>query len=290
VGAAHPFSAHYDVAPDFYRLWLDPAMIYSSALWDDGDGDDDLERAQLRKLDHMTALAGAAGAERVLDVGCGWGGLLRRLVDVHAVGHGVGLTVSPSQAAWVAEHSDERIEVRLEPWAEHAADQPYDAVISIGAFEHFAQVRTSRATRVATYAEFFDRIHGLLRPGARAAIQTVARSGGRPDRQALNDLRMIDHVFPASGLPWPSEVLEAAEPRFVLDHLDVHGDHYRRTALNWVANIDAHRDEAVDLVPDEVVEDFRQCFLSGARLFERRYATLLRFGFRRIDDGRGGAG
>ena len=69
---------HYDVGNDFWRIWLDPTMSYSCAMWENPD--DDLERAQRRKLDYHVAEARAAGAPRVLDVGCGWGAVLMHLV------------------------------------------------------------------------------------------------------------------------------------------------------------------------------------------------------------------
>src|SRR5688572_16594443 len=80
---------HYDVSNDFYRLWLDRNMLYSCALWEEGD---DLDQAQVRKMDYLIEAARAAGQERVLDVGCGWGAVLRRLVSVHGVKHARGLT------------------------------------------------------------------------------------------------------------------------------------------------------------------------------------------------------
>src|SRR5688572_25683389 len=85
---------HYDLSNDFYALWLDPSMTYSSALWSDGDS---LASAQRRKLDFHIEGARAPGAARVLDVGCGWGGLLQRAVDDWGVGHAVGLTLSQAQ-------------------------------------------------------------------------------------------------------------------------------------------------------------------------------------------------
>src|SRR5215813_10780134 len=87
--------AHYDTGNEFFRLWIGPELIYSCALFEEGD---DLARAQIRKLDHHIEAAGAPGAERVLEIGCGWGALMRRLVTHWNVKHVVGLTLSPAQA------------------------------------------------------------------------------------------------------------------------------------------------------------------------------------------------
>ena len=98
--SAEAIRNHYDFGDDFFGLWLGPERVYSAALF---EADDDLDAAQVRKLDHHIAAAGAAGKARVLDVGCGWGAMLRRL-DQHAgVKHAVGLTLSTSQAAFARE-------------------------------------------------------------------------------------------------------------------------------------------------------------------------------------------
>ena len=86
---------HYDVGNRFYKLWLDARMIYSCAMWPNGEYDSDLESAQLRKIDFHIDQSGAAAARRVLDVGCGWGGLLARCLERNPnLERGVGLTLS----------------------------------------------------------------------------------------------------------------------------------------------------------------------------------------------------
>src|SRR5262249_8376700 len=97
--------SHYDVGNQFYELWLDPTRSYSCALWDGPD--DSLETAQKRKLDYLVEGARAAGTGRVLDVGCGWGGLLHRLVRIHDVKRVTGLTLSQAQADHVRGWADD---------------------------------------------------------------------------------------------------------------------------------------------------------------------------------------
>ena len=89
---------HYDVGRDFFRLWLDERMVYSCALWT-GPLDDDLDAAQVAKLDWHASVARADGVARALDVGCGWGAMLRYLTDERHVGRVTGLTLSSDQAA-----------------------------------------------------------------------------------------------------------------------------------------------------------------------------------------------
>jgi cyclopropane-fatty-acyl-phospholipid synthase len=272
---------HYDVGNNFYRLWLDATMTYSCALWQDGDT---LERAQMRKLDHLIALAHAPGARRVLDVGCGWGSLLRRLVEQHGVQHATGLTLSRAQAEQLTALGDPRIEVQLENWDEHRWATPYDAIISIGAFEHFARFGLSRGERVAAYRRFFARCHELLRPGRRLALQTnVKGSNVRLDRRTVTELRFVaERIFPESELPWPSEILEASEKLFEVVSVRNDPEHYARTCAAWRDNLAANRDDATRLVGRATVDDYHRYLDVTVEHFRKRHLGLLRIGFERV--------
>ena len=113
-GSPEAIQAHYDVGDSFYRLWLDPTLSYSCALWGPDEPDDQLEAAQRRKIAYHTAQARAQGASRVLDVGCGWGAVLRHLVEEAGVDHATGLTLSRRQANWASTGKHPRLDVRLE--------------------------------------------------------------------------------------------------------------------------------------------------------------------------------
>ena len=144
--------SHYDKGEDFFELVLGPELIYSCALF---EGDDDLAEAQRRKLDYHIEAANAANAKRVLDVGCGWGAMLRRLVDHAEVPHVVGLTLSPSQANWIRRQPRPGLEVVEQDWRDHKPTRRYDAIISVGAFEHFVQKGLDPAKKLDAYREFF---------------------------------------------------------------------------------------------------------------------------------------
>lgn len=279
---AEAIEHHYDVGNDFFRLWLDPTMTYSCALWED-EGDT-LERAQLRKLDHLVALADAGGAERVLDVGCGWGSLLRRLVEQHGVRRATGLTLSRAQAEQLRRLGDPRIEVHTRNWAEHRPETPYDAVISIGAFEHFAQFGLARGERVAAYRRFFTRCRQILRPGGRLALQTnVKGANARLSRQAAADMRFVaERIFPRSELPWASEILEASAKLFEVVSVRNDAEHYARTCAAWRERLVARRDDATALVGAATVEDYCRYLDVTVGHFRNRHLGLLRIGFERV--------
>jgi len=272
---------HYDVSNEFYALWLDPGRTYSCALWEDGA--DTLEDAQARKLDYIADGAGTNGAARVLDVGCGWGSMLRRLVEHHGVQHAVGLTLSPAQHAVAAEVAGPRCDVRIENWAEHDAGEPYDAIVSIGAFEHFADYGMTRADRVDGYRQFFDRCREWLPPGGRLALQTNVKGNNvRLDRKAVRDLLFIvDRIFPNSEIPWASEVIEASERRFDVVSVRNDPDHYARTCGEWFERLVRNRERAVALVGEEMVSDYERYLSTSVGHFQNRHLGLLRVVFER---------
>jgi cyclopropane-fatty-acyl-phospholipid synthase len=272
---------HYDLGTGFYKLWLDETLTYSCALWENGDT---LESAQTRKLDYLIERAHAAGARRVLDIGCGWGSLLQRLVDVHGVERAIGLTLSVEQAEWAFARGDPRCEVRLENWIDHESDEPYDAIISIGAFEHFARFGIPREDRVAAYRRFFRRCRELLVPGARLALQTNAKgSNVRLDRQTIRDLRFVaETIFTESELPWLSEITEASEKSFELLSARNDAEHYARTCREWFARLERNREACVDLVGEATVADYERYLNSTIGHFANRHLGLLRLIFERV--------
>ncbi len=167
----HAIEHHYDVGRDFFRLWLDARMVYSCALWR-GDIDDDLDRAQMAKLEWHATSAQVDGVSRVLDVGCGWGAMMGYLVAERQVGHVTGLTLSGDQFSAIP--PSDQIRVLLEDWRDHRPPAPYDAIVSIGAFEHFARPDLSRSQRREVYGSFFDHCALWLCDGGRLSLQSIA--------------------------------------------------------------------------------------------------------------------
>ncbi|MCM6774559.1 cyclopropane-fatty-acyl-phospholipid synthase family protein [Nocardia sp. CDC159] len=274
--------SHYDIGNDFYALWLDPTRTYSCALW---DGEDDtLQRAQERKLDFYIDHIRAVGAERVLDVGCGWGSMLRRLVEKHGVTRVVGLTLSDAQVDHIRTWADDRYAVAVQNWADHRPDAPYDAIVSLGAFEHFADMGLSRAGRVEAYRRFFQCCHDWLAPGGRLGLQTNVKGNNvRMSRAAVrNQLFIIDRIFTESELPWPSEILEASERLFDVVVLRNEPDQYIRTCRAWLEALNAAEDRALAMVGPEVVADYRRYLEACIEGFEHRHLGLVRVVFEKI--------
>ncbi len=268
---------HYDVGNDFYRLWLGSTFTYSGALWEQGD---DLDTAQWRKIDYHIDQAGAANVPRVLDVGCGWGSTLQRLVQQHGVQHAVGLTLSRAQRDWVAALGDPRIAVRIENWMDHVPAAPYDAIISIGAFEHFARPELTWPEKIDAYRAFFRRCHGWLRPGGRMSLQTIAYGNlGERERSQF----IMANIFPESDLPTLADITLASEGAFEVVSVRNDRHDYERTTRAWLQGVKQHRRELVALSSENVVARYIQ-YLSLAMIgFHTGSIQLLRLGLHRYD-------
>ncbi|HEU0087099.1 MAG TPA: cyclopropane-fatty-acyl-phospholipid synthase family protein [Pseudonocardiaceae bacterium] len=280
--SASAIQHHYDVSNDFYALWLDATRSYSCALW--AGEEDTLEAAQQRKLDYLAEAANVAGAARVLDVGCGWGGMLHRLIEGHRVAHAVGLTLSAAQAEHVLRRADDRYEVRVENWIDHEPTAPYEAIISIGAFEHFARFGMTRGARVAAYRQFFERCYDWLPHGRRLVLQTNVKGNNvRLNRRTVRDLMFIvDHIFPESELPWMSEILEASERCFDVGSARNDADHYARTCQEWLVRLLASRERAEELVGERMVADYTRYLQAAVDAFTQRHLGLARIVFERV--------
>lgn len=298
-GGASPAAirAHYDVSNEFYRLWLDPTLAYSCALFDEGaatafeqplvygsmpDDQDSLERAQQRKFAYMLDACHAAGARRLLDIGCGWGGLLRHALDHYSVRHATGLTLSDAQALHLNGLANPRIAVHVESWADHRAE-PYDAITSTGAMEHFCRPGLTPAERIAIYRDFFRACHQLLAPGGSLSLQTICKGGVPLDGPGLEDMLFIFcNIFPDSDVPRLSELVTAAGKLFEIATLRNDRLHYARTCVEWLAALRRNRGPAVELVGEAKVAQYERYLSSSARQFELNNVGLLRFSLRRI--------
>jgi cyclopropane-fatty-acyl-phospholipid synthase len=271
---------HYDLSNDFFALWLDRQLVYSCALWSPGAS---LEQAQLAKLDYYITGVKAPGARRVLDVGCGWGALARRLTRVYGVDHAVGLTLSRAQLDHANAMPDPAVDVRLENWIDHVPEQPYDAIISLGAFEHFADYGLPRAERVAGYREFFAKCRDWLCPGGRLGLQSIVKGNNTEmSRQTVSDLLfIIDRIFTESELPWLSEMIEASERCFDVVSVRNDADDYARTCAVWRDRLERNAERAEAIVGAETVADYRRYLTAASSAFTRRHTGLARVIFER---------
>lgn len=279
VGASsEAIQHHYDVGNDFYALWLDHTLTYSCAMYENGD--EPLEQAQRRKLDYIATESGSPGAHRVLDIGCGWGGMMAHLADKHQVQALVGLTLSEEQAKYIHATYGSRFDVHQQAWQAHQPSSPYDAIVSVGAFEHFARPDQSDESRVAGYREFFRLCHQWLNPGARLCLQTICYDTA--DRTQLPAF-FRESVFRESDLPRPHEILAAIDGLFHLNRLRNDAADYAKTLLQWRTRLWDRRQDATAIVGEAMVHHYLKYLGLSHLSFHTRSTGLLRITLTRAD-------
>lgn len=273
---------HYDSGNGFFSLWLDPTMTYSCAAF---KGDEDLEQAQVRKLDFHLARAGCRNAKRVLDIGCGWGSTLHRAVSHYNVEKAVGLTLSGNQQDYISkryqdEVSGNRIETLVESWSDHEPTSQYDAIISVGAIEHFARFELERPEKVDGYRSFFECCHKWLMPGGKLSIQSIV--WGRLDRGQSSEF-ITKVIYPETNPPELDELIEGAKGRFEI--LEMHSDResYAKTLTQWYRSLKDNKDTAIDLVGRQKVDDYLNYLGICAIAFHTGNLNLVRIALRRLD-------
>ena len=246
---------HYDVSNDFYALWLDRRMVYSCAYFQAAD--DDLDTAQERKLDYLCRKLRLQPGQRLLDIGCGWGGLAMHAAERYGV-DATGITLSRPQADLAndriaAAGLADRCRVLVQDYRQVDAGQPYDALVSVGMFEHVG---------AKTLPVYFAQAHRLLRPGGvflNHGIASRATDAPLPIPN-FNDT----YVFPDGELTPINVTLHAAEESgFEVRDVESLREHYALTLRHWVQRLEAHRGEALRRV-GEVTYRVWRLFMSGS--------------------------
>jgi len=256
AGSQRNIAAHYDLGNDFYALWLDPGMTYSSALFEGRPGQS-LEAAQDAKYRRALRSAGVAAGNRVLEVGCGWGGLARLSCEEFGARH-TGITLSREQLAWARARQqgaleDGRLRLEYRDYRDLLApgEAPYDAIVSIEMFEAVGQ---------AYWDDYMAMLARSLRRGGRACIQTITIDDALFERYAAGSDFIQQHVFPGGMLPSAPRFLAHAQRAglVLVEHLAFGAD-YAETLRRWRATFE-DRLEAV-----------------RAQGFDERFVRLWRF-------------
>jgi cyclopropane-fatty-acyl-phospholipid synthase len=224
-GSRRNIEAHYDLGNAFYRLWLDPKMIYSSAIFESPNAT--LEEAQETKLQRIVDRLQIGGEDSVLEIGCGWGGLAAKLARSGA-SRVTGVTISPSQlesarALVGREALDDRIDLRLQDYRD--IEGRYDRIVSIEMVEAVGREFMPR---------YFDKIRRSLKPGGLCVLQAITIAEDRFADYCRRPDFIQRYVFPGGFLPSKTLLRDTIERAgMTLTAVEHFGDSYALTLREW---------------------------------------------------------
>ena len=251
---------HYELPNDFFSLWLDPRMAYSTAYF--SDPGEDLDAAQERKLEYICRKLRLRPGERLLDIGCGWGGLVLHAAKTRGA-KALGITLSRPQAELARqrireEGLEDRCRVEILDYREVEDPSGYDKIASIGMFEHVGESRLE---------EYFDRVWRLLRPRGvflNHGIASSGAAGSTPSGPSFIDR----YIFPDGDLIPIGTTLRVAE-RCGFEVRDVESlrEHYVLTLRHWVRRLEANHGRALQIVGEETFRTWRLYLWGSAYWF-----------------------
>ena len=270
--------AHYDVSNEFFGLWQDPSRTYSCAFFERDDMS--LEEAQMAKIDLALGKLDLKPGMTLLDIGCGWGAVMRRAIEKHDV-NVIGLTLSKNQLAYSQALLDgidtnRSRRVLLRGWEEF--DEPVDRAISIEAFEAFGKPK---------YRPFFEMVHRVLPSGGRMVLQTIFTHPpshwpkvGIPI--TMNDLKFMrfiaKDIFPGGQVPAESDVVEfSGGAGLGLEDTQHLSPYYARTLDIWAERLEAQRDEAIGTTSEKVYQHYMRYLKGCSDFFQRGITEVAQF-------------
>jgi cyclopropane-fatty-acyl-phospholipid synthase len=264
--ARQAIAYHYDVSNDFFELWLDPTMAYSCAVFESAA--EDLDTAQLRKLDYVCRKLRLRPGDRLLDIGCGWGALV-----LHAVRHfgveAVGVTLSREQAKLCSIRIreaglEDRCRVELRDYREVDKHESFDKLVSVGMYEHVPHV---------ALVDYFGHAWRLLKPGGVFLAHGIASSIAIPTH--TGPTFFASYVFPDHDVVPISTVLTAAEKsRLEVRDVESLREHYALTTRRWRERLEARHDDARRVTSESVYRVWRLMLAGAEHRFARGHASV----------------
>ena len=252
---------HYDVSNEFYRLWLDRAMVYSCAYFEEADYS--LDDAQQAKLEHICRKLLLKPGERLLDIGCGWGALVIHAARHHGVqAHGVTLSERQLQVARqrIAEAGlEKRVTVELKDYRDLEGLEVYDKISSVGMFEHVG---------LKNLPLYFDAVHRLLKPSGLFLNHGITHEEAGWDKNLSTEF-INRYVFPDGQLDNISGIQRYMEnAKFEITDVEALRAHYALTLRAWVERLERRHSRALEYVSEATYRVWRLYMSACALEFE----------------------
>jgi len=271
----------YSVSNDFFKLWLDENMHYTSAAYDDEDIT--LEEAQERKLRVLYDFAELDETKTVLDIGCGWGSAIE-CCSRFGMKEGHGITLSTEQMNYCNERNLPHAKFFLQDYALYEPEMKYDGLISIEMIDHLcspAQAREGKAVNL--YRDYFNKLAEWVEPGACFGFQAILRNRIPRARKDLEDLAFTaDVIFPGGLNPRIEELVQAISPKWELERLIMRRRDYGKTTAEWYRRMQSHEAHIRATWGDRVYDDYDRYLGTCVRAFDLHWSGDVQMKLRRI--------
>ncbi len=260
IGSKDNVAHHYDIGNDLYALMLDEEhWQYSCAYWPNDDMT--LGEAQTAKLAHIAAKLALEPGHKVLDIGCGWGGMSIFLAKHHDV-HVTGITLSEEQAALARERVEkagvaDKVSIELVDYRDfEKMGRKFDRIVSVGMFEHVGK---------AQFETFFNACANLLTDDGVMLLHTIGRMGS----PGMTDAFTRKYIFPGGYIPSLSETMAASEKyRLMATDIEILRVHYAKTIRQWYANCIEHKDAIIEMYDQRFFNMWTFYLAGAATVFE----------------------
>ncbi|HEY8428391.1 MAG TPA: class I SAM-dependent methyltransferase, partial [Sandaracinaceae bacterium] len=262
----------YSVSNEFFRLWLDEGMHYTSASY--LTGDETLEEAQLNKCRILYDYAEIEPDKLVLDIGCGWGSNLEYLVS-RGVKRAHGITLSTAQVEWIRSRNLPGVTVWLQDYKDFEPPEKYDALQSIEMIDHLCSPEQARkGMAVDIYREYFRKVHSWVKPGAWFGFQAILRDRVPRNRKDLEDLAFTaDVIFPGGLNPRLEELVMAVRPYWEIVEMRTQRESYGKTTAEWLRRMRQHEALIREKWGDKLFEDYERYLDTCVRAFNAYWSS-----------------
>jgi cyclopropane-fatty-acyl-phospholipid synthase len=272
----------YDVSNEFFRLWLDENMHYTSASY--LTGDETLEVAQLQKCKILHDYAEMTPDKHVLDIGCGWGANLQYLALDRGVKRSDGITLSTAQAEEIRRRKLPGVTAWVCDYKDFVPGQPYDALISIEMVDHLvspAQAREGQAVDI--YRTYFNKCATWVKPGACFGFQAILRNKVPRTKKDLQDLQFTaDVIFPGGLNPRIEELIMAAHPAWEVMEVRTQRESYGKTTAEWYRRLQLHEKTIREKWGNQVYDEYDRYLSTCVRAFANHWSSDVQMKLRKV--------
>ncbi len=273
----------YSVSNEFFELWLDKNMHYTSGAY--LKGDETLEQAQINKIRILSEYAEVDENSRVLDIGCGWGSAMDHLVNECNAKEVHGITLSTAQLEWVHKRNLPRAKAWLQDYSTYVPEQKYDALISIEMIDHLCSPKQAREGKaVDIYRQYFNKLGEWVEPGAHFGFQAILSDRLPRKRKDVEDLAFTANViFPGGRNPRMEELVQAVRPKWEIIELRTQRMDYRNTTAEWLRRMREHEAYIRKTWGDQLFDDYERYLDVCVRGFEAHWCSDVQMKLLRVE-------